>query len=83
MFRTLEWLTNNEDYAKIWTRPHLDTVYYLMTPIESHIVQGFSNLYYFLLKMHLGAEDVPAELRWIDYPASRSPADSFVMAGPI
>ena len=23
------------------------------------------------------------ELRWIDYPAPRSPANSFVMAGPI
>ena len=23
------------------------------------------------------------EPRWIDYPAPRSPADSFVMAGPI
>ena len=31
LFRTLEWLLsnacNNDDYAKIWTRPHLDTVY--------------------------------------------------------
>ena len=32
MFHILEWLLinacNNEDYAKIWTRPHLDTLYF-------------------------------------------------------
>ena len=32
MFHILEWLLinacNNEDHAKIWTRPHLDTLYF-------------------------------------------------------
>ena len=36
----------------------------------------------FCLKCIL-VEELCPESRWIDYPAPRSPADSFVMAGPI
>ena len=65
MFHILEWLLinacNNEDYPKIWTRPHLDTLYLLMMPIDSPIAvaYSFSTFYNVLLKVYLGAGNVP------------------------
>ena len=48
MCHTFEWLLinacNNEEYAKIWTRPHLDTLYLLMTP-QSLPLYSFSTFY--------------------------------------
>ena len=60
----------------IWTPSIL-----LMTPIE-YPLHSFSTFQYFLFKC-IGVPGMCPEPRWIDYPAPRSPADSFVMAGPI
>ena len=87
MFHTLEWLLiiawNNEDYAKILTRPHshMDSLYLLMTPVE-YPLHSFSSFHYFLFKC-IWVPGMCPEPRWIDYPAPRSPPDSFIMAGPI
>ena len=53
----------------------------LMTPKE-YPLHRFSTFHYFLFKCIRVPRMFP-EPRWIDYPAPRSPADSFVMAGPI
>ena len=53
----------------------------LMTPIEYHL-HSFNTFQYVLFKC-IGVPGMCPEPRWIDYPAPRSPADSFVMAGPI
>ena len=53
----------------------------LMTPIE-YPLHSFSTFHYFLFKC-IWVPGMCPEPRWIDYPAPRSPADSFVMAGPI
>ena len=42
----------------------------------------FSTFHYFLFKC-IRVPGMCPEPRWIDYPAPRSPAGSFVMAGPI
>ena len=52
MFHILQWLLinacNNEDYAKTWTRPHLDTLHFPMTPMPvwSLPLYSFSTFYY-------------------------------------
>ena len=53
----------------------------LMTPKE-YPLHRFSTFHYFLFKCIRVPRMCP-EPRLIDYPAPRSPADSFVMAGPI
>ena len=53
----------------------------LMTPKE-YPLHRFSTFHYFVFKC-IRVPRMCLEPRWIDYPAPRSPADSFVMAGPI
>ena len=82
MFHILAWLLinacNNEDYAKIWTRPHLDTLYFPLTPTPFTVLVLFT-----IFCFCIWVPGMCPEPGWIDYPAPRSPADSFVMAGPI
>ena len=83
MFHILEWLLinacNNEDYAKIWT-PCIFHAWRLCQYGVSHC--SLVRFTMFCLKCIWMPEMCPAP-RWIGYPAPRSPADSFVMAGPI
>ena len=54
----------------------------LLTTPKEYPLHRFSTFHYFLFKCIRVPRMCP-EPRWIDYPAPRSPADSFVMAGPI
>ena len=88
MFRTLEWLlinacNNEESYAKMWTMQassgHLVFAYDAFRVYHCTVVIRYT---IFCLKCIWVPGMFPGP-RWIDYPAPRSPAESFVMAGPI
>ena len=87
MYRTLEWLLfnacDNDDYAKIWT---------MQASCGHHVFAHDGNrvshctvliLYTMFCLKCIWVPGMCPEPRWIDYPAPRSPADSFAMAGPI
>ena len=75
---------NNEDYAKIWTM-QASSGHLVFAHAAYNIVSHCTVLVLYTV-FCLTCNWVPGmchEPRWIGYPAPRSPADSFAMAGPI